>query len=625
MSKIPLSLYQDIDALEEAQLRSVLLFGKFGKDQEGEEFMLQRLILSIIIEGDGQYDLDRIKTILHENFSVEMKMKEINKHVTSLYNDNMLVLSEDTGNYKAIVEETKGRDFFTKLNQDTDELINDIYLRFSILNPQGIPSTQLVKNTIREALSVYYKMSGLTFFRLQKKSDNVKNAIQTVFQKLDEKTSKRLITAIGETLENPTAKQKAVLEQWARAFVITQLLQLDPTLSQFKQKQLQEKSFVLDTDVVLHALATHTELSQDYRYCLDYINKLGCKIYVPKEIIKEVNGCAEEALEISDKRGREQLIELRETLLTSSKSNVFIEDYIRQILEDPDKHDLNFTTYITNIYRYKHPEIMATRLSGVIGKENINRQLPVVELDEETEQNLQSAILELTMETAKGVNRTESFNVKVAQSDARLYLTLVHLNVNGTDNLVDVTKGLLPYKFYLLTASRRTIKSATQLKLYKENIICSPKALLVALKELGELKGTDISIVNLFENPFLVYMADQIWERIEPILDRGAEFYHADIQQLKVLVDEKFDDLLINKEPEEMARRAQEYKKQGFKFTDHYVILGERNEALTQVVEEKNQIIEAQRQEIERLRKQRAKERYEERVKNGIKNKKKKK
>lgn len=617
MSKIPLSLYQDVNALEEAQLRSVLLFSEFSKKQEGEEYMLQRLILSIIIEGDGSYDFDRIKTILRTNFSVGIKQKDISRLVTHLYDDNLLVIDSATGNYKAITEESRGREFFEKLNRDTDDLINNIFQRFSTLCPNGTPNAALIKNTIRNALSVYYKMSGLTFFRLQKKNDNVNNAIQTIFQKLDKTTSNRLITAIGETLNHPTEQQKVVLNQWAKAFVITQVLQLDPTLSQFKQQQLKEKSFVLDTDVVLHTLATHTELSQDYRYCLEYLNKLGCSIYVPSDVLGEVSGCTREALEKAASYSTKQLIELRETLLVSSKSNVFIEDYIRQVLQDEDKRDLNFITYLSNIYREGHPEILTSRLASVIGAENVNRKLPQVVLDESTEEQLKAAIYEITKDTAKGSNRTDHFNAKVSQSDARLYLTLVHLNINGVGHPIDITKGLLPYKFYLLTASRKTIKSAKQLNLYSEDIICSPKALLVVLKELGELQGKDVSIINLFENPFLVHMADQIWSRIEPLLNQGAQLYHADIQQLKVLVEEKFDKLLVSKDPEETARHAQEYSREGFLFTKYIASLGEKNAILSSQLGEKDKVIEAQLLEIERLRKEKAKAKYETRVKSG--------
>lgn len=619
MSKIQLSLYQDTNALEEAQLRSVLLFSRFGKKQEGEEYMLQRLVLSIIIEGDGKYDLACIQNILKRNFSVDMKLKDISRHATHLYNDKLLIVDSSTGNYKAITDEASGREFFSKLNRDTDDLINSIFNRFISLCTGGIPHAPLIKNTIREALSVYYKMSGLTFFRLQKKSDNVKKAIETVFKKLNPTISNRLITAIGETLEQPTPQQKEVLNQWAKAFVITQILQLDPTLSQFKQQQLKEKSFVLDTDVVLHALATHTELSQDYRYCLDYISKLGCRIYIPQEVLAEASGCAQEALDKTYSLTTRQLMELRDALLKSSQSNVFIEDYVCQVLHDEDKQDMNFMTYISNIYRNGHPEVMFRRLATVISTENVNRKLPKVELDEKTEEQLQTAIYELTIDTAKGSGRSDFSNIRFSAFDARLYLTLVQLNKNGIGEQVDLTKGLLPYKFYILTASRKTIKGAKQLNLYSEDIICSPKALLIALKELGELQGKDVSIINLFENPFLVHMADQIWERIEPLINQGVQLYHADIQQLKVMVDEKFDALLVSDNPEEIALRAYQYSRKGFKFSEHIASLGKKNEALTQVVEEKDQIIETQRQLIERLRKQRATERYEERVRNGIK------
>lgn len=597
MSKIALSLYKDNNKLEDAQLRSVLLFGQFGTKVTGEDYMLQRLVFSIMVEAGEEKSIDEIQKILSSpRFASDLKNKDIKKVFDRLENDGLIKM-QPSGKYLSISERSEGDAFFNELNKDTDELIEGVYERFQKLHGQSTPvNPQVIKNRIREVLSVYMKLSGLSFFHLQKDDSNPKEALQELLGSNPDSVSLHLVTAIGETLSNYSDKERIVLNKWAKAYVVTQILQLDPTLKHFKQDQLRNKSFVLDTDVVLRSLATHADVSKEYRDILGYLNKLGCKIYVPGEIFEEVEGCAKEALKIASEVGEKQLRQYDELLLHGSKSNVFIEDFVQQVKTDPDKKEMPFDIYLGNIFNSRNTKVMKTRLGEVIGDDNVKRKFEIIPLDSEIEKKLNEKILERTATSPKGQERTDSFNEKVARSDTQLYLTLVKYNREGNPD----EEGLLPFKYYLLTHSTRTIWSAKDLGIYTEDIICKPQALTAVLNDLGEIADSDVSFINLFENPFLVYAADQIWERIKPLIENGAPIYYADIQQLKANVELNFDSLLTSDGKGFNYEKLKEINHSGLLFPGELLRMAEENKQLKHDIEAKEKEIE--KRDIELLK-----------------------
>lgn len=614
MSKIALSLYKDSGKLEDAQLRSVLLFGQFGTKANNEDYMLQRLVFSVMVEAGAERSISEIQQLLtSEGFASDLKNKDVKKIFDQLESDG-LIKQQPSGKYLPISERSEGDDFFKQLNHETDILIDGIYERFLKLEGYSKPTNpQVIKNRIREALSVYMKLCGLTFFELQKDDTHPKDALQELIDTNPDNTSIHLITAIGETLTNHNKQEETVLNKWARAYVVTQILQLDPTLKQFKQDQLRNKSFVLDTDVVLRSLATHANFSKDYRYVLDYLNRLGCKIYVPSDNLTEAEGCAKEALSIAAEMGEKQLREYDEMLLHGSKSNVFIEDYVQQVRNEPDCKNLNFGVYMGNIYHSKSPQVMKKRLADVIGVENVKRELKILPLDHDIEEKLNAVIFEKTSSSPKGQERRDSFNAKLARSDTKLYLTLVKCNQQGNPD----DEGLLPYKYYLLTQSSRTILAAKEIGIYSEDIICKPQALTAVLNELGEIADSEVSFINLFENPFLVYAADQIWERIKPLIDNGALIYHADIQQLKANVEMRFDGLLTGDGNGFSYEKLKEISKEGLLFPSEILRLRDEVNRLREENAAKDKVIEQREKEIEKKINEIGRLRYLNRIKHG--------
>ena len=96
-NKLELKLYDGNDLIEDSQLRSVLLFYQFSSKHEGEEFMMQRLVLSIIIQENGNCSLDDIQRALAAK-SITLSAKEVNKYLTALISDKLIfALGESLG------------------------------------------------------------------------------------------------------------------------------------------------------------------------------------------------------------------------------------------------------------------------------------------------------------------------------------------------------------------------------------------------------------------------------------------------------------------------------------------------------------------------------------------------
>ena len=616
MSKIALSLYKESNKLEDSQLRSVLLFCQFGKKEAGDDYIVQRLLFSLMVEVGKEMDVYDVQQILSsDELYSDLKNKNIKKLLGQLEKDG-LVKMQTTGKYLAITEREEGEAFFKKLNADTDELIEGIYNRFLNLHGKSTPTNpQSVKTRIREALSVYLKLSGLSLFELQKEDSNPKDALQELLGSHPDSESLHLVTAIGETLSNSTEKEKSILNQWARAYVVTQILQLDPTLKHFKQDQLRYKSFVLDTDVVLHSLAINTKFSKEYREILDYLKRLGCKIFVPKDIMREAEGHAKEAIDIVTNDGEEQVRQYKDFLTYRPKSNVFIDDFVQQVNADPKNKRMTFSVYIGNIYNPKCPQVMKTRLANVIGNENISREFKMQPLEEKLTEQLNAIILEKTSSSPKGLDRTDSFNEKISRFDTELYLSLVNYNQNGNPD----DAGILPYKYYLLTYSTRTIRAAKELKIYTEDIICKPQALTAVLNDLGEIADSEVNFINLFENPFLVYTAEQVWDRIQPIIDNGGLIYFADIQQLKADVDMSFDDMLMGDGNGFNYEKLKEIDRSGLRFPSELLRMQEEIRQLRESNNAKDKELEKRDAELKKKDNIIGKMKYEERIKNNDK------
>lgn len=565
-----LKLYQENDELESAQLRSILLFSEFSNSTKRTD-MMGRVLFSFIIMEKGKATLDSIAKLFNEQFHCSKKPSEFKDSLDGLVAKKLVQQKGDT--FIAITEQNEGVEFFEKLDRNTKELIDGIIGRYlGIIKKTNLPNREIVERNIANALSLYFRVASLNIVN-SPDPPSINDSIKCVMQDMQAKDGERLVSAIGQTIQSPSDSEREVLNEWAKAYLLMQVLKIDPVLANFKMSLINQKSFVLDTDIVLNLLATHARYSEQYRFLLGKLIEIGCKIYVPDDVVHEVVGHANQACTIVNTFGIKQIDNYTDYELEGPQSNVFIEDYVKKRRKMPLFKDMTFETYIRNVYIKGRPSVMKERLRKVIGA-NIDNKLTEVELDDEIRDKLQESINEKTSDSLRGINRKNEINKSLSETDARMYLTLKHYNEKPK------SEGLLQYKFYFLTQSSRTIRAARDLGIYDFDIICHPEALTAVLMEIGQIPKEEVSIVNLFENPFLAHAAKAVWDRIEPVLKAGFQVNFKELEQLRTDVDVHFDELLLSTNPEERIVFSKKYRDLGYSFANQIADLADENQKL---------------------------------------------
>ena len=556
MSNISINLISSKDKVEESNLRSSLIFNNY-KQRKTRDDLMDKTILSIIIENSGRCNDMLISGTFKQRFDIELDKGIIKKSISNLL--KLGLIRENDGDYSTT--EASEDDFLGNLNSETQWLIDSIIEKAGKMKGVTISDKSIAIENIRKALSVYFHMYGYSFFRCQvdASEEQKKEAISLVTKGLEKKFGQSLIIAIADTLDKPSEREKNILTIWAKAFISSQIMGLDPTLRNFKTTAFREKSFVLDTDVVLNCLANNAKYSNDYRTMVTRLLSAGCKMIIPKEVVKEVEDHANAAIKRYGISGS-QIREYTDDLLESKGSNVFIEDYVKTIRHTPQKADMRFSDYIGNYYRKDDYEVLDYNLSRVFS-DNYSNTLDV-KVDSKELEMLTEKVNIKTLETEKGAIRTDDENYTISNTDAYLYLA-----VKGKSK--ESKKGkILPYNCYLLTRTTRTIKAAKELGLYQDEIVCNPNILISVLQETGFIDSDKLNVINLFENPFLAYSSTTTWNEIEPILaDKQQIIKHKELQQLRHDFKVDFHKLITAKSLDEKMDAAKEITEDGYTFT----------------------------------------------------------
>lgn len=575
-SVIKYNLYKDSSELEATRLRSILLFnGKVTKQKRKD--IMSKAVLSLILAGNGTATKNTILQQLFEQFHVTYHLAELNEHIKALYSAKLIESLEEPF---VVIDKVKGKDFFQQLDNETESFVESIIFKAQAIYGE-IHQRELVKDTIQKALSVYFGMYGYTFFGPQKKEEaSVKNAAVGIVQNdiKDTRLSESVIRALADVIENPDELQAEVLKKWARAFVALETMSIDPLLNNLKSKNLKEKEFIIDTDVALHCLATKSRFSEDYRQMIERMRGIGCRMYIVPDVVTEIRKHIDAAKKQYNFY-KTRLLEFPDDMLEQKIGNVFIDDYVHLNRNASDKTPFKY--YIEEFYDPEYPEsqkLLNGKIESVFGANVIDEPYEVNTTDVKF-LTLESEVYKLTKQTPKAQKRTDEENHDVSHLDTYLYMA-ASKNNESTDSL-----EMLAGKTYILTDSTRALRAASNLGWQKEEVICHPNALMAILMEIGDVKSKEM-IVNLFENPFLVHVADNIWDEVEPLLDKGATIQYKSFEKLKVDVDKRLDKVLTEEMPEDERRNA----------------LNELGVYLPDMVEEGKQREASQQVEINKLR-----------------------
>ena len=256
-----------------------------------------------------------------------------------------------------------------------------------------------------------------------------------------------------------------------------------------------------------------------------------------------------------------------------------------------------FDAYLDNFRSEEHPSLIWDCLKEVFGPEVEGNRLNLAPLDDEVKNKLKVKVLEETQQTSKGTHRTYEKNEDIAELDTALYVTLLEMNKN-----IEGDEKPLSRKTYLITSSDRTNKCAKDVGLYQKDICCDPKALLAMMQETGSFEGKKVEIINLFENPFLVITANEVWKEVEPLLKNGARLKYAELRKIRLDVDAHIDRILTCNTPEERVIEAKRQEERGYLFTRDLVNANQTIADQGKMIEEQSNTIQNKDEEIARLK-----------------------
>lgn len=585
------SIYNCQSELEESLMRSVLLYG-FQTPKSKKVDQYRKAILSIVIYGKGEYTIEDITSIFNDTFKLRQDTSEI-QHQLNLLDRDGLVSQDEKKRYFVIETDKRGVSFFEKLEKDTDAMLNRIVDKVNNKIPLTTTQKEKVKNNAKKALSLYLQVNSLAAFAMldPKKPDEFTSVVEAAMAGIDSKVGKHLVSVLAYTIEE-RGEDKVILERWAKAVVSMRLTGLDPMLRNFKQKQIAGKKFVLDTDVVLNALAKNARYSSDYHKMLDHLVKAGATVLIPQFVYDEVVQNAENALRKFAANGS-QYLQYPNEELEDAKSNVFIEDYVKTVRGDVRKSGMAFVTYMGNIYSDRSPFTLNQNIIKLLGEKNGRERYSLKEnvLNEEKAAELKEIIKERAMRTPKGVGRSIEQLEKMAINDTRLYLTVCDENEEKEAN------GILGFQCYLVTRSSRTIRSASDVDIYDKHVVCHPQTIISVLDEIGQID--DVEVINLFDNPFLTYTTELIMDQAEPVMKAGAQIAYFDFIQLR----EKFDlniNEILTAQGAEMKRLVDKYTKAGLLFAKDW-------DDLLKKTDKQGEELKAEKSKNERLEKENTK------------------
>ena len=591
-----LGLLENQNALDESLLRSAfLLSANKCKSKQSDQY--RRAILAVIIYGinEGGYDASKITLVFNDRFHLNESVQNIQHQINLLIRDNYIKITKD-GKYVENDENKKGVKYFEELKKNTTTLIDKVVTRVCNKHRLNDKQKEIARLNTKNALSAFFQMNALAMFDLQKQElpQNNDAILKLAMKGLDVNIGKYLVSVLAYIIETPEEQDKVVLGQWAKAVIAMRSTNLDPLLRNFKQQQIANKKFILDTDVLLNLLCKNARYSEAYRMMVSILVSSGSDILIPDFVKEEVKLHASSARYRFSIEGS-QCMEYSEEMLEGPKSNVFIEDYVKTLRKEPQKKGMSFDTYMGNICSNKSDYVLNENIKRIIGEKNGSTPYTIAEkvLVEEKANELKEIIKTKAMDTPKGWGRSLEQLEESALNDTRLYLTI------RNDNLNVESKGLLGFQCYLLTRSVRTIVAATEIGLYDKHVVCHPQSLISVLEEIGILD--DVEVINLFDNPFLTYTAELIWDQVEPVIKAGAQIGYSDFIQLREKYDLHINDILT----EDMAERqklAEKYHKEGLLFAKDWHELfndTEKTKEILEDVKKHNSIIEQRNEKLE--------------------------
>lgn len=544
------------DQLSISMIKSTLLFSLSPdlRTNQQRKDLFDKSVLSVISSVDKGYDITEIMDVFHKKFGKILVDSQVKAALERLLAKGLITKDEEKykASKKAKQEIMAG---IAHIEQRTNALIDDIIAQTHAVASDikcSMDDDKQMWCNIKKTLNLFFKYYGTdlamdvdsivpNMVRQEELTRLLKDGLQPDLGEC-------LVYSLGDILSHPNEEQLEMVSLWARAFIGTQLMKLDPMLGAFQGNAFKEKVFILDTDFVLNCMVKYGKQSCVYSTLLKELLRIGCKVYITDDVVQEVVTHAEFA-----KRNFnyfENTFEATdESVIYEQLKNVFVIDYYVSILrKDNEFSNRTFSSYMSNIYdpddSYNFMlEVMENRLPKgvIIGDEDLRRQVSVDEVERDT---LTKSIYEETIKTYKAAYRSDEENLQIAKTDAELYLIARGLNKNLP---VNKNKMLMDGKAYLITNSTRSIRCAKSNGIFS-TVVSKPSVLVALLSEIGWFDASDKSIVDLLGNPFLAEITNQSWDDLKLLVDSGVDLRGKELPRLKRDLKQVIHNLITQEE-----------------------------------------------------------------------------
>lgn len=525
------------DKLTKSMLECSILFSlnRNASLDEGRKNMFLQTVFAIICSEDQIWTLNMVHDSFHEKFGKEYDMILIERAMKKLLKDGLLSIKEN--GYVAhqdMADRIKEEN--TKIEERTKNLFNFVIsgVENRLEGSLSDDDRKQMESNIRKTFNLYVRMYGFESFvnkevtadeHIVDDEDIVKAAIES----LPEDKGEILINVLSELLENPSREQAMVMMLWVKIYLGTQVMRLDPQLSQLEKENLKGKKFVLDTDFLLYCLVKQPKQSNGYRRLLKILRRVGCQLIIPEDVVVEMLKHAQCA-ESNYRKFTRLMKSVNREVIEKKANNVFVKDFC--LFDIEAKHHQTIRQYMNNNFLSDDEPL-------VFMKQLIRDQLRIepgndekLEVSQEYlqyQEELTQKILSRTRNADNDKWRTEDEMDALSRTDARLYLSVLSLNkdVKNTD-----TGEMLRAKAYLVTGTTKSIKSAMEMHIHR-NFVTRPELLINLMAEIGEFDDTKQDFVDLFDNPFLAHIINSNWEMIRNLSEVGLNMHDKNITKLK--------------------------------------------------------------------------------------------
>lgn len=619
-------IFNEDKDLEAAMIKACLLFDAV-KVQKREMLFHKKILVYILDLSKKTGSVDEIYQLVSKELSgFSFNRDLVNNAVNALKVDGFIDVDAKGGVSLTEKTQAKSDQYISQQKSLFDKLVDSIFL--DVKQQVPIKNELQVKQNIKNCIDYYIRVSCYKTLGVDEGKDLDEIALlqtKAVFHLGDNKRLKeQILLSIGNVIAHPTEEQHTTLDTMARSLITMQLLASDPLLTNFKHSVIGRKVFVLDTDFVLYLITDNGERSVQYKRLLKVLTNCNCKIYIPIEVLTEIFDHAEAATKKYNfvrsfiENGKEQWVE-------NGIKNIFVEAYYKNRNANGEK---SWHVFISNYYDKERGckytiDVVKECLSGYknifIGSMPYDND--IYDSDKEEDISLRNQLfekaLEATHNTEKAGRRDEIKNETIARTDTKLYLSVRDLNIkererNGNK---DERADLLEYKYYVITNTFRIYPCAAELNL-KEKVFCTPMAMMAYMVEAGFYDENKPDVLSLFENTFFAYIANESWDDTKNILKTGIDFNGKSIVRLRYDLQDNIQKLLTAVPgSDDYKTNVSEVKNKGYSFVEPI----EYTHNLEKQNADKDNRIAQLEAEINRLKKEKGKEKYQNRLSNKTK------